>query len=78
MLKSLLNKWLNRTLPSSSLSKAQVPKAFTQKKSSIFMNRYAGLIYFLISWHCFGYIVMKLAKAKAEEEGFFLTNKIFS
>jgi hypothetical protein len=47
----------------------EAPKTFKQKNRSIFMNRYAGFAYFLIGWHIFGYIIIKTARNKAEEQG---------
>lgn len=49
----------------------QAPKAFAQKKKSIFLNRYAGLIYFLVVWHAFGYVIVAGAKKKASLDGKF-------
>lgn len=50
-------------------SKPQAPKTFAQKKRSIFLNRYAGVIYFLVCWHVFGHLIIFGAKDKAKQEG---------
>jgi hypothetical protein len=46
-----------------------VPKAFQEKKRSIFVNKYAGLVYFLVVWHSFGYLFVSYAKESAKKEG---------
>ena len=67
MLSDLINKWFSR----SSAKKPQAPKTFKQKNRSIFINRYAGLVYFLIVWHTFGYLIVKLGAKSAEQRGLF-------
>lgn len=47
----------------------KAPKSFKLTNRSIFMNRYAGLVYFLIGWHLFGYVIMSTAKNRAEKQG---------
>lgn len=46
-----------------------VPKSFKKTNRTIFLNKYAGLVYFLVAWHTFGYLIAKLAKLKANKEG---------
>jgi len=65
MIKSFFSKWFNR----SSANRPQVPKAFQEKKRSIFVNKYAGLVYFLVVWHSFGYLFVSYAKESARKEG---------
>ena len=40
-----------------------------EKKKSIFINKYAGLVYFLVVWHAFGYLFVSFAKETAKKEG---------
>jgi hypothetical protein len=49
----------------------EIPKAFREKKKSIFLNKYAGLIYFIVVWHAFGYILISTAKSTADKQGSF-------
>ncbi len=63
----------------------EVPKSFKQTNRSLFMNRYAGGVYFLIVWHIFGYFLISSAREKAEKDGWFFSflllnykSKIFS
>lgn len=65
MLKDLFSKWFSN----SSANKPKAPKTFKQKNRSIFINRYAGLVYFLVAWHTFGYFIIKLAKDNANQRG---------
>ncbi len=67
MLKDLFSKWFSN----SSANKPKAPKTFKQKNRSIFINRYAGLVYFLVAWHTFGYFIIKLAKDNANQRGSF-------
>ncbi len=64
MIKSFFSKWFNKSEKS-----VEVPRAFKSKKKSIFLNRYAGLLYFLITWHTFGYLIISSTKDKAAKEG---------
>ncbi len=66
MIKSLLDKIFNRNKS----VKLEVPKNFKQKNRSIFFNRYTGIVYFLISWHMFGYLIMNLARDNAQKKGY--------
>ena len=67
MIKQFFNKLFGRNTSKSQQS--SLLKTFRQKKKSVFLNRYAGVFYFLITWHCFGYIVASVAKKKANEQG---------
>ena len=58
MIKSFFSKWFNRSSSTTSSNKLEVPKAFQGGKKSIFLNKYAGLIYFIITWHAFGYLII--------------------
>jgi hypothetical protein len=69
MIKSFFSKWFNRSSPPTFPNKPQVPKAFQEKKKSIFINKYAGLVYFLVVWHAFGYLFVSFAKETAKKEG---------
>lgn len=71
MLKSLFQRFFG-----GSKMKPEAPKTFKQKNRSIFMNRYAGGVYFLIGWHLFGYIIIKTARNKAEDQGMTLHEAI--
>ncbi|RNA26019.1 TELO2-interacting 1 -like protein [Brachionus plicatilis] len=46
-----------------------VPKAFKKKNTSIFLNKYSTLIYFIVVWHVFGYVLISNAKKQADSEG---------
>ncbi len=50
-------------------NKPKVPKVLAKKSKSILFNKYFSLVYFLIGWHAFGYLIIKLAQNKAEREG---------
>lgn len=62
MFKEFISKFFNQNKP-------KAPKTFKQKNRSIFINRYAGLVYFLVAWHTFGYLIAKIAKIKANQQG---------
>jgi hypothetical protein len=48
----------------------RAPRAFEKtSKKSIFLNKYAGLIYFIVAWHAFGYLIVGYAKESAKKEG---------
>ena len=72
MIKSFFSKWFNRSSSTTSPNKIQVPKAFQGGKKSIFLNKYAGLIYFIITWHAVGYLIISFAKNTAKKEGLLL------
>lgn len=65
MLRSFITKLLNTF----SSNKPQAPKQFKAKNRSIFLNRYAGVFYFILAWHTFGYLIVKLAKVNASKRG---------
>ena len=65
MIKSFFTKWFKIN----SSNKLKVPSEFSNKKRSIFLNRYGTIIYALIAWHCFGYFIMSATKTQAEKEG---------
>ena len=67
MVKSFFNKLFSKF--SGTQNSVQIPKAFKEKKRSIFINRYAGLIYFIVVWHTFGYFIASSARNKAQKEG---------
>ncbi len=67
MIKSFFAKWLKI----GNSNKLKIPKEFSNKKKSVFLNRYGTIIYALIAWHCFGYFIMSASKTKAEKEGKF-------
>lgn len=68
---SFISKWFDKlNRPQGQLP--QAPKGFQSRKKSIFLNRYAGLVYFIAVWHAFGYVIVSGAKRKAESEGLIL------
>ena len=67
MFKEFFSKWFNRSEP-------RAPKSFRAKlKKNIFLNRYASIIYFIVTWHAFGYIIAAAAKNKADREGYLIS-----
>lgn len=64
MLSNILN-WLNKFKSQN----PPIPKAFKKKNKSIFLNKYSGLIYFIVVWHLFGYVLISSAKKQADNEG---------
>ena len=81
MLKSLFSKFLNVKSSTNTQEAPKVPKAFKAQqqkgffKRSVFLNRYAAFIYFLITWHTFGYIIFKSVSNRAAQEGLFFSSK---
>lgn len=70
MLKSLIDKLFGKSTNNINNNKPQVPAGFRERaRNSIFVNRYAGVIYFLITWHAFGYFLTDLIKNQAKKEG---------
>lgn len=70
MFSKILEKLFGSSTPFSLSSSPQAPKTFAQKKRSLFFNRYAGVVYFLICWHFFGSVVLSAAKEKAKKDGY--------
>ncbi|CAF0854314.1 unnamed protein product [Brachionus calyciflorus] len=63
-----ISKWLEK-FKSVTQTNPQIPKSFKQKNRSIFLNRYAGIVYFIVVWHAFGYVLISSAKKKVDLEG---------
>ena len=59
---SFFDRLFNRNQP-------KAPKTLRQSKKSILLNRYYGIVYFLIGWHAFGYVIAKSAHNRAQKEG---------
>jgi len=83
MIRSFLSKLFGQK--KTAKQQPEVPKSFKQTNRSLFMNRYAGGVYFLIVWHIFGYFLISSAREKAEKDGWFFSflllnykSKIFS
>ena len=67
MLRNFFKKWFNKN--NNDINQQKVPQGFKQKNRRIFLNRYAGVIYFLLAWHTFGYLIIKFANISAHKRG---------
>jgi hypothetical protein len=69
MLRSLYDKLFGRK-PINKKS-IEIPNTFKKKsKKNVFLNRYAGAVYFLIFWHAAGYLLFSGADTAAKAEGY--------